>query len=52
VARKIVLLKQNLGVDRFDLKYSSGPLPHGAMMRSIELLGTAVAPRVAELLGS
>lgn len=50
VARKIVLLKRNLGVDRFDLKYSSGSLPHTAMMRSIELLGTAVAPRVAELL--
>lgn len=52
VARKIVLLKQNLGVDRFDLKYSNGPLPHSAMMRSIELMGTAVAPRVAELLGT
>ena len=52
VARKIALLKQNLGVDRFDLKYSSGPLPHSAMMRSIELMGTAVAPKVAELLGS
>lgn len=50
VARKIVLLKRNLGVDRFDLKYSNGPLPHAAMMRSIELMGTAVAPRVAELL--
>ena len=52
VARKIVQLKQGLGVDRFDLKYSSGPLPHSAMMRSIELFGKAVAPRVAELLGN
>jgi probable LLM family oxidoreductase len=50
VAQKIALLKRNLGVDRFDLKYSNGSLPHKAMMRSIELLGTAVAPRVAELL--
>jgi probable LLM family oxidoreductase len=50
VAAKIVKLKKNLGVDRFDLKYSSGTLPHAAMMRSIELFGTAVAPRVAELL--
>jgi probable LLM family oxidoreductase len=50
VARKIVRLKHNLGVDRFDLKYSSGSLPHPAMMRSIELLGTVVAPRVNELL--
>ncbi|WP_258802715.1 LLM class flavin-dependent oxidoreductase [Pseudarthrobacter sp. NS4] len=52
VARKIVLLKQNLGVDRFDLKYSSGALPHAAMMRCIELMGTAVAPKVSELLGN
>ena len=50
VAAKIVLLKQNLGVDRFDLKYSNGTLPHAAMMRSIELFGTEVAPRVAALL--
>lgn len=52
VARKIARLKTDLGVDRFDLKYSSGPLPHPAMMRSIELMGTAVAPRVSELLGN
>ena len=52
VAAKIVRLKKNLGVDRFDLKYSNGTLPHAAMMRSIELMGTAVAPQVAELLGN
>lgn len=50
VAAKIALLKKNLGVDRFDLKYSNGTLPHPAMMRSIELFGTEVAPRVAALL--
>lgn len=50
VARKIVLLKQNLGVDRFDLKYSNGTLPHESMMRCIELFGTVVAPLVAEQL--
>lgn len=50
VAQKIVLLKKNLGVDRFDLKYSNGSLPHAAMMQSIELFGSAVKPRVAELL--
>lgn len=50
VAKKIALLKRNLNVDRFDLKYSNGPLPHSAMMRSIELMGSVVAPRVAELL--
>jgi len=52
VAQKIVLLKRNLGVDRFDLKYSNGTLPHQSMMRCIELYGTEVAPRVAELLAT
>ncbi len=35
---------------RFDLKYSSGTLPHETMLRSIELFATQVAPRVRELL--
>jgi len=39
-----------LGASRFDLKYSAGTLPHEAMMRSIELYGTEVAPRVREQL--
>lgn len=50
VAQKIVLLKKNLGVDRFDLKYSNGAMPHTTLLRSIELFGTAVKLRVAELL--
>ncbi len=50
VAQRIARTIQVLGLDRFDLKYSNGPLPHAAMMRSIELMGTAVAPRAAELL--
>ncbi len=50
VARKIVATKRVLGIDRFDLKYSSGTLPHAAMMKSIELFGSQVAPLVAELL--
>jgi hypothetical protein len=32
------------------MKYSNGTLPHERLMRSIELYGTAVAPRVRELL--
>ncbi len=50
VAQKIAANMTALGVSRFDLKYSNGPLPHEAMMRSIELYGTVVAPRVRELL--
>jgi hypothetical protein len=34
------------------MKYSAGTLPHATMMRSIELYGTEVAPRVRELLAS
>ncbi|HZM00959.1 MAG TPA: hypothetical protein VFD43_11985, partial [Planctomycetota bacterium] len=51
VAAKIVKTVRLLGLARFDVKYSSGTLPHGALMRSIELFGTKVAPRVRELLG-
>src|SRR5215470_14806707 len=50
VARKIATTIQTLGLTRFDLKYANGPLPHKAMMTSIELYGTVVAPRVRELL--
>ena len=40
------------GLSRFDMKYSSGTLPHDALMTSIELFGTKVAPRVRELVES
>jgi alkanesulfonate monooxygenase SsuD/methylene tetrahydromethanopterin reductase-like flavin-dependent oxidoreductase (luciferase family) len=50
VARKIATTVRALGLSRFDMKYSNGTLPHERLMRSIELYGTAVAPRVRELL--
>lgn len=46
VARKIATTARGLGIDRFDMKYSAGTLPHAAMMRSIELYGREVIPRV------
>ena len=46
VAKKIVGTVKDLGISRFDLKYSSGTLPHDALMRSIELYGTKVIPLV------
>jgi len=52
VAQKIAATARTLSLSRFDLKYSNGPMPHGQMMRSIELLGTKVAPRVHELLAA
>lgn len=50
VAAKIARTARTLGLSRFDLKYSHGTLPHESLMRSIELYGTEVIPRVrAEL---
>jgi probable LLM family oxidoreductase len=46
VAAKIVATVKALGLSRFDLKYSAGTLPHALLMKSIELIGTQVAPLV------
>lgn len=51
VAKKIAGAVQALGVQRFELKYSAGPLPHARLMRCIELYGTKVIPRVREMVG-
>ena len=50
VAQKIAQSVSALGLNRFNLKYAVGDLPHDVMMRSIELYGTEVLPRVRELL--
>lgn len=50
VARKIAATVKALGISRFQMKYSSGPLPHEKMMRSVELYGTKVVPMVRDLL--
>lgn len=50
VAVKIAKTVRALGLARFDIKYSSGSMPHEKLMTSIELLGTKVAPMVRELL--
>jgi probable LLM family oxidoreductase len=52
VARKIARTVSVLGVDRFDLKYSNGTLPHERMMTSIELYGREVIPMVRELVAA
>jgi alkanesulfonate monooxygenase SsuD/methylene tetrahydromethanopterin reductase-like flavin-dependent oxidoreductase (luciferase family) len=52
VAAKIVRTARALGLSRFDLKYSAGTLPHASLMKSIELIGTEVAPRVKETLAT
>jgi alkanesulfonate monooxygenase SsuD/methylene tetrahydromethanopterin reductase-like flavin-dependent oxidoreductase (luciferase family) len=50
VAAKIANTSRLLGLSRFNMKYSNGTLPHDKLIRSIELFGTRVAPRVRELL--
>ncbi len=51
VARKIAATAKALGIARFQLKYSAGPLPHDKLMRSIELYGSKVMPMVRDMLG-
>jgi probable LLM family oxidoreductase len=46
VAEKIVLLYKNLGITRFFHHVDVGSMPHREVLRSIELLGTKVAPIV------
>ncbi len=46
VADKILRWREILGIQRFMLHISVGTLPHAEVLRSIELLGTEVAPLV------
>jgi probable LLM family oxidoreductase len=48
VAEKILMEHELFGHDRFLLQTDVGAMPHEQVMRSIELLGTEVAPRVRE----
>ncbi|MFZ5708624.1 MAG: LLM class flavin-dependent oxidoreductase [Pseudomonadota bacterium] len=50
VARRIAAAVTALGVGRFDMKYSTGGLPHDRMVRCIELYGTRVVPMVRDML--
>jgi probable LLM family oxidoreductase len=50
VARRIAATAKALGIARFDMKYSSGTLPHDKLMRSIELYGSKVMPLVRAML--
>jgi len=51
VAAKIAATAKALGISRFDLKYSAGPLAHDKLMRSIELYGSKVIPLVRQMMG-
>ena len=51
VAAKIARTVTALELSRFSMKYSAGTLRHPSLMRSIELFGTEVGPRVRALAG-
>lgn len=46
VAKKILALRDILGINRYMLHVSVGTLPHDRVLRTIERLGTEVAPLV------
>lgn len=50
VAKKIARAIKVVGASRFDFKYANGPIPNSQLLKSIELYGTKVIPRVKELL--
>lgn len=50
VARKIAHALKSVGAQRFDFKYSNGPVPHSKLMKSIELYATKVVPMVNEMM--
>jgi probable LLM family oxidoreductase len=52
VAQKIASTVRDLGVERFDMKYSAGWLAHDKMMRCINYYGRELIPRVRELLAN
>jgi probable LLM family oxidoreductase len=50
VARKIAAAVEALGVQRFDMKYATGPMPHHQLMEGIRLYGERVIPMVRDML--
>jgi probable LLM family oxidoreductase len=50
VARKIVRAVRGLGIQRFDMKYATGPMPHAQLIDGIGLYGERVIPMVRDML--
>ncbi|MFT4151055.1 MAG: LLM class flavin-dependent oxidoreductase [Paracoccaceae bacterium] len=50
VAKRIANTVRRLGVARFDLKYASGPMPHGQLVDSVARYGEKVIPMVKAIL--
>jgi probable LLM family oxidoreductase len=51
VAQRIAATAKTLSLSRFAMKYSVGTLSHEKLLRSIELFGSKVIPRVRAMLG-
>lgn len=51
VAKKIAGTVRALGLSRFQLKYSAGPVEHAHSMNAIRLYGERVMPMVRDMLG-
>jgi alkanesulfonate monooxygenase SsuD/methylene tetrahydromethanopterin reductase-like flavin-dependent oxidoreductase (luciferase family) len=52
VARKIANAVTALGVTRFDMKYSTGPMPHAQLCDSLRLYGETVIPMVKDMVAN
>ena len=50
VARKIAATLRDLKIQRFDMKYATGPMPHDQLMRCLQLYGEKVIPMVRDIL--
>ena len=50
VAKKIAKTVKTLKIQRFDMKYATGPQPHGDLMECIRLYGETVIPMVRDIL--
>lgn len=50
VAKKIAKTVKTLGIQRFDLKYATGPVPHGQLVDCVGLYGEKVIPMVRDIL--
>ena len=52
VAKKIASAVRDLKIQRFDMKYATGPQPHDQLINCIQLYGEKVIPMVHELLAA
>jgi alkanesulfonate monooxygenase SsuD/methylene tetrahydromethanopterin reductase-like flavin-dependent oxidoreductase (luciferase family) len=52
VAKKIAATVTALGVTRFDMKYSTGPMPHDQLCDGIRLYGEKVIPMVKDMVAA